>query len=49
MLTLLAVALFVISVLFAMGEAAYKQSFPKVTGAFVVLFAALLMGSVFVH
>ncbi|HEX5283261.1 MAG TPA: hypothetical protein VFW30_04005 [Bryocella sp.] len=49
MLRLFAVALFVISVLFAMGEVAYKRSFPKVTGAFVALFAALLMGSVFVR
>jgi hypothetical protein len=49
MLTLFAVAAFVISVLFAMGEVAYKRSFPKVTGAFVALFAALLVGSVFVH
>jgi hypothetical protein len=49
MLTLFAVAAFVISVLFAMGEVAYKRSFPKVTGAFVALFAVLLVGSVFVH
>jgi hypothetical protein len=49
MLTLFAVAAFAISVLFAMGEVAYKRSFPKVTGAFVALFAVLLVGSVFVH
>jgi hypothetical protein len=49
MLTLFAVAAFVISVLFAMGEVAYKRSFPKVTGAIVALFAVLLVGSVFVH
>jgi hypothetical protein len=49
MLTLFAVAAFAISVLFAMGEVAYKRSFPKVTGAFVALFSVLLLGSVFVH
>lgn len=49
MLTLFAVAAFVISVLFAFGEVAYKRSFPKVTGAFVALFAMLLMGSVIIH
>ena len=49
MLTLFAVAAFVISVLFAMGEVAYKRTFPKVTGAFVALFAVLLAGSVFVR
>lgn len=48
-LTLFAVAAFAISVLFAMGEVAYKRSFPKVTGAFVALFGMLLMGSVFIH
>ncbi|HXS11346.1 MAG TPA: hypothetical protein VN734_01470 [Acidobacteriaceae bacterium] len=49
MLTLFAVAAFVISVLFAIGEVAYKRSFPKVTGAFVALSGMLLMGSMFVH
>jgi len=49
MLTLFAVAAFVISVLFAMGEVAYKRTFPKVTGAFVALFSVLLLGSVFMH
>jgi hypothetical protein len=49
MLTLFAVAAFVISVLFAMGEVAYKRSFPKVTGAFVALFSLLLLGSVLVR
>jgi len=49
MLTLFAVAAFVISVFFAMGEVAYKRAFPKVTGAFVALFAMLLMGSMFMH
>lgn len=49
MLTLFAVAAFVISGLFALGEVAYKRSFPKVTGAFVALFLVLLVGSVFVH
>ena len=49
MLTLFAVAAFVISVLFAMGEVAYKRSFPKVTGVFVALFFVLLVGSAFMH
>jgi integral membrane sensor domain MASE1 len=49
MLTLFAVAAFVISVLFAMGEVAYKRSFPKVTGVFVALFLMLLVGSAFMH
>jgi len=49
MLTLFAVAAFVISVLFAIGEAAYKRSFPRATGAFVALFGMLLMGSMFMH
>jgi len=49
MLTLFAVAAFAISVLFALGEVAYKRSFPKMTGAFVALFGALLMGSVFMR
>ena len=49
MLTLFAVAALVISVLFAMGEVAYKRKFPKVTGAFVALFSILLLGSVFMH
>ena len=49
MLTLFAVAAFVISVFFAMGEVAYKRSFPRVTGAFVAGFLALLVGSVFMH
>ena len=49
MLTLFAVAAFVISVLFAMGEVAYKRSFPKVTGVFVALFLVLLVGSAFMH
>jgi hypothetical protein len=49
MLTLFAVAAFVISILFAMGEVAYKRSFPKVTGAFVALFSVLLLGSVLVR
>jgi len=48
-LTLFAVAAFAISVLLAMGEVAYKRSFPKVTGAFVALFGMLLMGSMFIH
>ena len=48
-LTLFAVAAFAISVLFAMGEVAYKRSFPKVTGALVALFGMLLMGSMFMH
>ena len=49
MLTLFAVAAFVISLMVAMGEVAYKRSFPKVAGAFVALFAVLLVGSVFIH
>jgi hypothetical protein len=49
MLTLFAVAAFVISVLFAIGEVAYKRAFPKVTGVIVALFAALLVGSVVIH
>ncbi|HTV09608.1 MAG TPA: hypothetical protein VMD97_11240 [Candidatus Aquilonibacter sp.] len=49
MLTLFAVAAFAISVLLAMGEVAYKRRFPRVTGAFVALFAMLLIGSFFVH
>ncbi|HZQ43124.1 MAG TPA: hypothetical protein VFA99_07720 [Acidobacteriaceae bacterium] len=49
MLTLFAVAALVISVLFAFGEIAYKRKFPKVTGAFVALFAMLLMGSVIIR
>jgi hypothetical protein len=48
-LTLFAVAAFVISVLFAFGEVAYKRKFPKVTGVFVALFAMLLIGSVVIH
>jgi hypothetical protein len=46
MLTLFAVAAFAISVLLAIGEAAYKRTWPKATGVFVALFAVLLMGSV---
>lgn len=49
MLTLFAVAALVISVLFAFGEIAYKRSFPKLTGAFIALFAVLLVGSVFIR
>jgi integral membrane sensor domain MASE1 len=49
MLTLFAVAAFVISLFLAMGEVAYKRSFPKVMGAFVALFGVLLVGSVFVR
>jgi len=49
MLTLFAVAAFVISVFFAIGEVAYKRSFPKATGVFVALFGMLLMGSMFMH
>jgi hypothetical protein len=49
MLTLFAVAAFAISVLLAMGEVAYKRRFPRVTGAFVALFGALLVGSVFLR
>ena len=49
MVTLFAAAAFVISVLFAMGEVAYKRSFPKVMGAFVALFLVLLVGSAFLH
>ncbi|HSU18759.1 MAG TPA: hypothetical protein VLI45_03360 [Acidobacteriaceae bacterium] len=49
MLTLFAVAALVISVLFAMGEVAYKRSWPKMTGAFVALFSVLLLGSVFIR
>jgi hypothetical protein len=49
MLTLFAVAAFAISVLFAMGEAAYKRRFPRVAGAFVALSAVLLVGSVIVR
>jgi hypothetical protein len=46
---LFAVAAFAISVMLAMGEVAYKRTWPKVTGGFVALFAVLLMGSVFVR
>jgi succinate-acetate transporter protein len=49
MFLLLFMALFVISVLFAMGEIAYRRRFPKVAGVFVALFAVLLVGSVFVR
>ena len=49
MLTLFAVAAFAISVLLAMGEAAYKRNWPKVTGGFVALFAVLLVGSVVIR
>ena len=49
MLTLFAVAAFVISVFFAIRDVAYKRSFPKATGAFVALFGMLLMGSMFMH
>lgn len=48
-LTLFAVGAFVISVLFALGEVAYKRSFPKIAGAFVALFGVLLLGSVVIH
>jgi hypothetical protein len=49
MLTLFAVAAFAISVLFAMGEVAYRRSWPRVTGAIVALTSALLIGSVIVR
>jgi hypothetical protein len=49
MLTLFAVAALAISILLAMGEAAYKRNWPKVAGVFVVLFAVLLVGSVIVR
>lgn len=49
MLTLFAVAALVISILLAMGEAAYKRNWPKITGAFVALFAVLLVGSIVIH
>lgn len=49
MLTLFAVAAFAISVLLAFGEVAYKRDWPRMTGAFVILFSVLLLGSVFGH
>lgn len=49
MLTLLVMAAFVISVLFAIGEIVYRRSWPRATGAFVALFSMLLLGCIFVR
>jgi hypothetical protein len=49
MLTLFAVAAFAISVLFVMGEVAYKRTWPRVTGAILALTSALLIGSVLIR